>query len=184
MPAKIKYNDNIIASVFPGQTATVNIKGSLPQSHLVVDLSEMHNDTAVSVLQEKIITENGEYMPDDGYDGLSKVVVKVPGEVVEIYDGGVIISGGTASLISFTIDGTEYQAEDGMTWEEWLESAYNTANYSYLLLEGVDTVLLESVNSVYHYGLSYNDAFVPITDTVVADRAYTKKRGTHSGGSN
>lgn len=91
MPAKIKYNDNIIASVFPGQTATVNIKGSLPQSHLVVDLSEMYNDTAVSVLQEKIITENGEYTPDDGYDGLSKVVVNVPGEVVEIYDGTVTI---------------------------------------------------------------------------------------------
>lgn len=30
------------------------------------------------------------------------------------------------SLISFTIDGTSYQAEEGMTWGEWVESSYNT----------------------------------------------------------
>lgn len=29
------------------------------------------------------------------------------------------------SLITFTIDGTSYQAEDGMTWGEWVESEYN-----------------------------------------------------------
>lgn len=39
-------------------------------------------------------------------------------------------SGGeTGSLISFTIDGTAYQAEDGMTWEQWVESSYNTDGY-------------------------------------------------------
>ena len=30
--------------------------------------------------------------------------------------------------ISFTIAGTTYYAEDGMTWGEWVESDYNTAN--------------------------------------------------------
>ena len=33
------------------------------------------------------------------------------------------------NLISFTIDGTVYQAEDGMTWSEWLRSDYNADNY-------------------------------------------------------
>lgn len=32
----------------------------------------------------------------------------------------------TPNLISFTIDGTVYQAEEGMTWVEWCESDYNT----------------------------------------------------------
>jgi hypothetical protein len=34
-----------------------------------------------------------------------------------------------ANLITFTISGTEYQAEEGMTWGEWLESEYNTNNF-------------------------------------------------------
>lgn len=32
----------------------------------------------------------------------------------------------TLELITFTIDGIEYQAEKSMTWEEWCESEYNT----------------------------------------------------------
>ena len=32
------------------------------------------------------------------------------------------------SLISFTIDGTTYYAEEGMTWQEWVDSPYNLAS--------------------------------------------------------
>jgi hypothetical protein len=32
------------------------------------------------------------------------------------------------NLITFTIDGTEYQAEEGMTWGEWVDSEYNVDN--------------------------------------------------------
>lgn len=30
-------------------------------------------------------------------------------------------------LISFTINGGTYQAEEGMTWEKWIASTYNTS---------------------------------------------------------
>lgn len=33
------------------------------------------------------------------------------------------------NLITFTIDGVEYQAEEGMTWKEWVDSEYNILNY-------------------------------------------------------
>ena len=32
-------------------------------------------------------------------------------------------------MITFTIDETEYQAEEGMTWSGWVKSDYNTGNY-------------------------------------------------------
>jgi hypothetical protein len=33
------------------------------------------------------------------------------------------------NLITFRIDGSEYQAEEGMTWEEWAYSEYNSDKY-------------------------------------------------------
>jgi hypothetical protein len=32
-------------------------------------------------------------------------------------------------LIEFTVEGTPYQAEEGMTWEEFVESSYNDGNF-------------------------------------------------------
>lgn len=39
-----------------------------------------------------------------------------------------IINGGGVKMINFTFQGTEYQAEEGMTWERWVDSDYNTIN--------------------------------------------------------
>lgn len=49
-------------------------------------------------------------------------------ETVEEYDGSISIAD-LVSLITFTIGGTSYQAEAGMTWAEWCESDYNTDGY-------------------------------------------------------
>ena len=53
------------------------------------------------------------------------------------------------NLITFTIDGVEYQAEEGMTWEEWINSEYNTDgfyisekyNYKYVFFSNADFVM-------------------------------------------
>ena len=41
----------------------------------------------------------------------------------------VLNADGTVATISFTIDGTEYKALEGMTWGEWVESEYNTGGF-------------------------------------------------------
>ena len=72
------------------------------------------------------------------------------------------------TLIRFTIAGTSYQAEDGMTWGEWVESEYNTNGYQidnqgdgnglYIQLDGgwhvktSDSALVTSVNAVIDGG--------------------------------
>jgi len=35
-------------------------------------------------------------------------------------------------LITFTISGVQYQAEEGMTWEEWASTEYNTKKFNAL----------------------------------------------------
>lgn len=46
----------------------------------------------------------------------------------------------TIKIITFKIDETEYQAEEGMTWEEWVNSEYNTKEY--LIFDGYDGIYI------------------------------------------
>ena len=80
---------------------------------------------------------------------------------------------GATSLITFTIDGTTYQAEDGMTWEQWVASEYNTAGYKTSSTTGVYT-------SDGGYAV-YNASGSPVngSNVIVANHAYTHN---HSGG--
>lgn len=41
----------------------------------------------------------------------------------------IIVTADTPPLISFTIAGTTYQAEEGMAWKQWVASSYNTGGY-------------------------------------------------------
>ena len=54
-------------------------------------------------------------------------------------------------LITFTIDGTTYQAIDGMTWGEWINSKYNTIGLTYAISPGGDKVVGTSSD---FYGLT------------------------------
>lgn len=57
------------------------------------------------------------------------VVVEAPegaeAPTVEEWDGSGVVIEGLLKLISFTVDGTSYQAESGMTWEQFISSEYN-----------------------------------------------------------
>lgn len=75
----------------------------------------------------------------------------------------------TPTLISFTIDETAYQAEEGMTWGEWVESDYNT-------FDGTLTPSEEEVHFEYSdfMGIIVDDSFTSIggTDIIINNHNY------------
>lgn len=71
---------------------------------------------------------------------------------------------GGATIISFTISGDHYEAEEGMTWEQWCDSTYNTDGY---YIENL-AVRKNPVNYVY------NEVS---TNVIIADTAYELRSG-------
>lgn len=69
------------------------------------------------------------------YTGYLRPVINISSKhyVEEISSGVYHIIGGSPQadvrLINFTVDGTIYQAEDGMIWGEWVRSKYNTDGF-------------------------------------------------------
>lgn len=53
-----------------------------------------------------------------------KVVVDNINMTIDVYTKEVPVT-----LITFTINGTSYQAEEGMTWSEWVDSEYDINDY-------------------------------------------------------
>ena len=75
----------------------------------------------------------------------------------------------TPTLINFTIDGTTNQAEEGMTWEQWVASDYNTG-FSGAPWEAGTYV---SMDVCYISTGSSRSERVLSTDTIIADYAYS-----------
>ena len=77
-----------------------------------------------------------------------------------------LVDGGNSSTITFTIAGTSYQAEEGMTWVEWVSSSYNTGGYTYNgieILHPTDGSVADETTSSW---------YVEPTAEIVAGRAY------------
>lgn len=95
-------------------------------------------------------------------------------ETYYVFANGVSIGTYTPpqQLISFTIGGVSYQAEDGMTWQEWVDSSYNTNQKFYIGL----------YNKVwYETGyVSTGSSDVYAEDIIISGAKYIQ---LHSGGS-
>lgn len=79
-------------------------------------------------------------------------------------DTTIFIKEGSATTSTFTIDGTEYEFEEGMTWADWVNSDYNTAGF-YLKN---DHLIEHPVNN----HICYDWANEIPTNLIVADRQY------------
>lgn len=128
------YNSPGSVSVLPGTVIKAVVQGnstSVTSCAVIVDGVQVVGNTS-SGSYEYIVTDDCTVKFTSGYQG-SMDSGLIYGKV-DITTGG----GGesTPTLISFTIDGTSYQAEEGMTWGEWLASSYNTGGFKALSFFG------------------------------------------------
>jgi hypothetical protein len=71
-----------------------------------------------------------------------------------------------SNLITFTIAGTEYQVEEGMTWADWVESVYNTDKFKVY-----NDNIVKYVNQLpYFVSINYNNVLK--TDIIVNGAEY------------
>ena len=73
------------------------------------------------------------------------------------------------SLISFTIAGATYEAEEGMTWGEWISSSYNTTNWEW---DGTQNINIGAPSS---RGIFLNGNAVQGLTVIVAGGTYILK---------
>lgn len=88
--------------------------------------------------------------------------------------GRLLVGGGVTNLIGFTIAGISYQAEEGMTWEAWINSEYNT-NGCYI--DGSTVYTTNSITPIVK--LNGNTVFKD--DIIISGAEYTEEQ---TGGSN
>lgn len=76
----------------------------------------------------------------------------------------------TIQLISFTTAYHSLQAEEGMTWSEWINSSYNDGAF---YASGGSVIERQSVGSATEGSVQLQDrTYVKITDTIIANYAY------------
>ena len=102
--------------------------------------------------------------PTDGKTGSATVTFAIDEAAIKYagtYTGSATFTIAVKDVptINFTIDGTSYQAEEGMTWAEWVMSPYNPFDYSGTYGDQV---------YIYEAWVALSGVYVKPTDTVQA----------------
>lgn len=74
------------------------------------------------------------------------------------------------SVIEFSISELNYEAENGMTWEQWISSSYNLDGDKYMSKSGY--IYRQTGDGYYVCSQDSLDYKIPITEKIVADHYY------------
>lgn len=115
---------------------TNKVNTSVTGEERLVVINKSGVPTTISL--NKIIDKLDDFIVED--DLLNKVEDNVIDKVEDQLDEIVEDAINNLFLITFDFGDTEYKAEEGMTWEEWVNSKYNTGgwkiNNNYILAKG------------------------------------------------
>lgn len=71
------------------------------------------------------------------------------------------------NIITFTINGTEYNAIEGMTWKEWVDSKYNVKD-AYGISSGGYVIFKRTDGTFYYF-----DSFISKDELIIENGKYT-----------
>lgn len=137
------------------------------------DTIELFHDTTFYIVENIIIPEHHSSLTEL-FTNIAAVIREKTGDTASIVadDFPSVIRERLQMipLISFTINGVSYQAEEGMTWGEWVDSEYNV-NQEYFL----------EANIIFSHIVAGRVVEATATDTIKDNSAYTLN--TMGGGS-
>ena len=141
-----------------GNSATISAEDVVVEKgqYVSVTLAENNNFTVKTAEGAELaytVTADGEAVaagdeilavnPADGKTGTATITFDIDESAIKYagtYTGSatftISVKDAPKTIINFTIDDTSYQAEEGMTWAEWVESAYNNGGF-YSVYESV-----------------------------------------------
>ena len=161
------YTITVPAKLVPGQGGSVVLAGTWADNRVVTVTADENVTLVNSILESDTktlkVTFDGISETGDNTQALSFTedvsVADISNALFGTWSGKFNYNVSVAdyapvNLISFTIDGTQYQAIEGMTWEQWVESEYNTDGYLFaevrdLVFNSTSTHLLNASKDSY-----------------------------------
>lgn len=127
------------------------------------DKMEIANMVAALVVSPANLTKVSEFENDAGYLNEQQVQAMIENAIVNTQDNG----SHEAVIINFSIEDFQFQAEEGMTWREWVNSEYNTEG-ACVYNEGTDTIRYVE----YSLNVLRSDTPVRGSDTIISGHFY------------
>ena len=174
----IEVGLNVRRSSF--QSFTITITGG----------TDVTNAQLISWLQENgtlVTSKAPNYTAlDDALDRLAAAIAERTGAELPLTLEEMLAAAkeiGQAALISFTISGTTYQAEEGLTWEQWVGTDYNTNN-KYKPGGGMPMYIEERAKLNYYIYDTTTNSCINKGNTIKANGIYSTKYVDPVGGDN
>lgn len=175
--ANREYTITVPASLEPGQSGTVTLKGKWASNETVkvtADAEVVLTNSINSADQKTLsitfagIEKAGDNVEEKTYTESVSVAAMPADALFGTWSGkfnyNVEYDDGQPNLISFELSGATMQAEEGMTWNEWVYTSYNTLGWT---LEG------SNVLTGGGYTVAYKGTPVQVSDTILDGVQYS-----------
>lgn len=93
-------------------------------------------------------------------------------DIMTALDGKSAGGASGTNILTFAIDVTEYQAEEGMTWVEWYESDYNTSNGEVTVTDYGVSVSDELGSYAVYYTFTNGGLMVDSQEPIISNHDY------------